>query len=1016
VATAEHEKLESLFSAALERRSGAERTSFLDAACSQDAACRSHVERLLRIQERLGSFLEVPAVETDATVQSPVPNEVMGTMIGRYKILEEIGEGGFGVVYLAQQEEPVRRRVALKILKLGMDTREVIARFEAERQALALMDHPNIARVLDAGATEAGRPYFVMELARGARITEYCDAHKLATADRLRLLLPVCHAVQHAHQKGIIHRDLKPGNVLVTLQDGQPVPKVIDFGIAKATSQRLTTKTLFTRLHQFLGTPEYMSPDQVAGEHDVDTRTDVYSLGVLLYELLTSVTPFDRATLRAASFDEIKRIIREVEPPKPSTRVQTLVLENAEVAACRRVEPAALHKLLRGDLDWIVMRALEKDRTQRYATAKDLADDIERHLRHEPVVAGPPSARYRLRKFVWRHRIGVLTGSIAVSALILGLVLASVGWVQAHQAQRALEEQRDAAREARGHEHEQRALAEAGAEEARKQAARSAAVSEFLQEMLSSVDPSKTLGREVTVRYALDEAAKRIESGALAQQPEVEATLRATLGETYAALGLYKTAEKHLRAAHAIQSRLLGPEQRETLRTSRALAGVLRVQGKFAEAETLLRQTAEAQRRVLGAEHPDTLTTLKELALALWGPRRFAEAEAIHRSTLETQRRTLGEEHPDTIESLGHLGAVCRAQGKLAEAEPLLRRALELSRRVLGDAHPATAVALNNLGHLLEDQGKPAEAESLYRQGYEVERQILGADHPRTALSMNDLLRVLRSQGKMEEVRPLVVERLARLRRAAERPDADASALHTYAWELLHCEPADVRDPAAALPVAQKAVALNGGEDAGMLETLALAFQMTGNLDQAIETQRRAIARARLGGPYSRSDLEAKLADYLVARGDVVEAARLPWDDLTSRVLGSFMGETVPGEALITQSEGLMREGRFDEAASVLRGCLATREKLLPQGNWLVADTRSRLGAALAGAARYAEAEPLLLDAYAAMSDNRLCPPDCRRQAVQRIVQLYESWGKAAQAAEWRLRLEDATPAAGGGG
>lgn len=1013
MATPEHERLEALFSAALEKNSWAERTAFLDEACGGDTALRSHVEGLLRMQGRIGSFLEVPAADFEATVETSASNGALGTMIGRYKIREEIGEGGFGVVYLAEQEEPVRRRVALKIIKLGMDTREVIARFEAERQALALMDHPNIARVLDAGATETGRPYFVMELVRGVRITDYCDAHKLSTPDRLKLFVPVCHAVQHAHQKGIIHRDLKPSNVLVTLQDGQPVAKVIDFGIAKATSQRLTTRTLFTSLHEFLGTPEYMSPDQVGGGLDVDTRTDVYSLGVLLYELLTGVTPFDRATLRKAPYDEIKRIIQEVEPPKPSTRVQALLLQGVDFAACRRAELVSLPKLLRGDLDWIIMRAMEKVRTQRYATAKDLADDIGRYLRHEPVVAGPPSAGYRLRKFAWRHRIGVATGAAAIGALVIGLVLATVGLIQANHAQKALAAERDAAREARAREHEQRALAEAGEDEARKQAARSATVSQFLQETLRSVDPSKALGREVTVRYVLDEAARKIAAGALAEQPEVEASVRATLGETYAALGLYATAEEHLRAARAVQSHLLGDEHRDTLRSCRALAGLLRVQGKFTEAEILLRQTAETQRRVLGAEHPDTLTSSKELGLALWGPRRFAEAEAIHRQTFETQRRTLGEEHPDTIESLGHLGAVFRAQGKLTEAAPLLRRALDLSRRVLGEEHPATAVALNNLGQLFEDQGDCAQAEPLYRRAYEVDRQVLGPDHPRTVIPMNDLLRVLRVQGKTAEVRPLIVERLARLQRAAERPDADAPALHAYAWELLHCEPDDLRDPATARSVAERAVTLNGGQDAGMLETLALAFQMTGNLPAAIETQRRAIARARLGGPYTRTDLEAKLIDYLVASGNVAEAARVSWQDLASRLLGSLMGESVPGESLVTQSEVLVREGRFDEAVALLRGCLASREKALPQGHWLLADTRSRLGAAIAGEGKYAEAEPLLRESCTVMLRDRLCPAASRRQAIQRMVELYEAWDKPDQAAEWRARLESATQETG---
>ena len=1008
MANLKHERLEELFRDALAKDSWAERTAFLDAACGDDAELRSHVEGLLKVHGRVGSFLDVPAGDPDTTLQTWTPSETVGTKIGRYKIIQEIGEGGFGVVYMAEQEEPVRRKVALKIIKLGMDTRQVIARFEAERQALALMEHSNIAAVLDAGATETGRPYFVMELVKGVTITEYCEQHKLTTRERLELLLPVCHAVQHAHQKGVIHRDLKPSNVLVTLHDSQPVPKVIDFGIAKATSQRLTEKTLFTEFRQFLGTPAYMSPDQAdLSGLDVDTRTDIYSLGVLLYELLTGTTPFDPATLRQASYDEIRRIIREVEPPKPSTRVQTLIAAGSPIAARQRSEPAALPRLLRGDLDWIVMKAMEKDRTRRYATAKDLADDIERHLRYEPVAAGPPGAAYKCRKFVRRHRLGVLAGALVGVALLTGLSLATTGLIQANRARTALELKRNEAEQARTIADEQRALAETSAREAREQAARSATVSEFLQEMLSSVDPSKALGREVTVRYVLDETARKIDEGALAGQPEVEAALRTTLGETYAALGVYDAAEIHLRAAQALRSRLLGDEHPDTLRSNRALAGLLRGKGQFVEAESLLRRTAETQRRVLGEQHPDTLTTLNELALALWGPGRFAEAETIHRRTLDIQRRVLGENHVDTVLSLGHVGAVCRAQRKFAEAEPLLRRALELSRRVFGEEHPRTADALSNLALLLEDEHDCAPAGALYRQTYDVDRRVLGADHPQTLLALNNLLRVLQFQKNTAEVRTLVAERLAYLKRAAERPSAAALALHAYAWDLLHCEPADLRDPAAALPVAQRAVELDGGRDAGMLETLALAFRMTGDSNQAIETQRRAIARAQVSGPHNRADLEAKLVDYLLEQGDLPGAARASWQGLAARVSTAIFADSTPGASLAAQSDTLLKEGRFQEAAASLRGCLAVRQKALPEGHWLIADTNSQLGAALAGEGKFAEAEPLLLEAYATLRDGRGVPADRTRAAVRRIVQLYESWGKADRAAEWRARLQE---------
>ncbi|HUU98855.1 MAG TPA: tetratricopeptide repeat protein [Phycisphaerae bacterium] len=1010
MSSAQHERLEQLFNATLERKTPAERAAFLAGACDDEPVLRASVEELLRAHDRAGSFLDAPAVDPNATLASAPASESPGTKIGRYKILQEIGEGGFGSVYLAEQEEPVRRKVALKIIKLGMDTKQVIARFEAERQALALMDHPNIAKVLDAGATETGRPYFVMELVKGVRITEYCDQSKLSTRQRLELFLLVCQAVQHAHQKGIIHRDIKPNNVLVTLHDTKPVPKVIDFGIAKATSHRLTEKTLFTEFRQFIGTPEYMSPDQAETSGlDVDTRTDIYSLGVLLYELLTGTTPFDARTLRSAGFDEIKRIIREVEPDRPSTRVATLAASGAGVGALRQSEPAALSKLIRGDLDWIVMKALEKDRTRRYQSASELANDVERHLNYEPVLAGPPGMAYKFSKFIRRNRVAVIAGSLIAVALVTGLSLATVGFIHATRASAALKLERDAAEaaqveaeQARLSEQDQRQLAEANAGRARQ-------ANEFLQEMLASVDPSKALGREVTMRYVLDEAAGKIDEGALAEQPEVEAAVRMTLGRTYQALGLYAAAEIHLRAAEEIRRKELGDEHPDTLRSRSVLAGLLTSQHKYAQAEALARRTAETQSRVLGAEHPDTLASRNRLGVALRRqdtPDKLAEAESIHGRTLEIQQRMLGDRHIDTLRSQVNLGSVYQAQARYGLAEKVLGEALEVERRVLGDEHPEVTRAMNNLALTLERQGKYQAAEELYRKTWELDRRILGPDHPRTQIPMNNLLRVLRDQNKVTELRPLVADGLDRLRRAAERPDADALALHAYAWELLTCEPADLRDPERALPVARRAVELDGGKDANILDTLALAFQMTGDLDWAIETQQRAVARARAGGPYNLAELEVRLADLLLERGDVLRAARVSWGGLAGRLRDSLASDSVVGGSLVLRAQALMEEGSFAEAEPLLRACLATRQKVLPEGHWLIADARSLLGVAVAGQGKFAQAEPLLLDAFARVKDNPQAPRDCKRQARQRIVRLYESWGKPDQAAEWRGPVE----------
>jgi len=693
-----------------------ERAAYLDKACDGEDNVRAEVETLLSAHDGGGELLQSPTATIAGAADGP------GTQIGRYKLLQLIGEGGFGSVYMADQEEPVRRKVALKIIKLGMDTKQVIARFEAERQALALMDHPSIAQVFDAGATDSGRPYFVMELVRGIPITEYCDQNNLTTIERLELFQSVCGAVQHAHQKGIIHRDIKPSNVMVTLHDGEPVPKVIDFGIAKATNQRLTEKTLFTEYHQFVGTPQYMSPEQAdMSGLDVDTRTDIYALGVLLYELLTGTTPFDAHRLRSMAYSEIHRVIREEDPDKPSTRLSTLGQAGMDTAKRRATDVAALRKALSGDLDWIVMMAIEKDRTRRYETANSLRLDVGRFLNTEPVFASPPSASYRVKKFLSRNRVSVAVVGAVALALLIGSGLATFGLLQARR---------------------ERTLARQEAEAVR-------AINDFYNDMLGAVDPTQSrhlsvfalergsltptrgsFDRQMSVVDMLKRAGERVEE-AFEGKPLLEAEVRETLTMTLIGLGEVPAGVAHGNRVGEIRAELLPEDHPDRLRTEFGAA--------FASGSAdRVREVRDAIERVYGPDHPKTLSATTFLAQIMTvdrsinpqmqkGPSRYSQAEELFRETLEKQREILGNEHRDVLHTMLEWASWYQWGGRGEESEPLAREAYETAQRILSPDDALTLKAANILGWALNFQGRYEEGEEYLREVLERQERVFGS-------------------------------------------------------------------------------------------------------------------------------------------------------------------------------------------------------------------------------------------------------------------------------------------------
>jgi serine/threonine protein kinase/tetratricopeptide (TPR) repeat protein len=918
--------------------------------------------------------------ETGFTPSTP---ETTRTVIGHYHLLQRIGEGGMGEVWLAEQKEPVRRRVALKLVKAGMNTREVMARFESERQALALMEHPAIAKVFDAGSTLDGAPYFAMEYVAGVPITEYCDNHRLSIPERLELFTQVCEGVRHAHQKAVIHRDLKPSNILVAEVDGKATPKIIDFGVAKALSQKLTAHTMFTRVGALIGTPEYMSPEQaLSSGEDIDIRTDVYSLGIIFYELLAGAPPLE---LRKIAFDEFLRKLREEDPPKPSTKIRTQdAATSSELAEKRQTEPRALAKQIGGDLDAIALKALEKDRARRYGSVSDFAADIGRYLNHEAVLAVAPSVAYRARKFARRHRGALVTACAFVAVLVAAAV------VSVRQSIRA-----------------------------NREAAVAQAVSDFLRnDLLAQAGASTQSGPktkpdpDLKVRTALDRAAQRI-AGKFDKQPEVEAAIRDTMGQTYMDLGQYPEARTQLERALELRRHTLGAEDQKTLATARNLGNVALRQGKDAEAESILTNTVATQRRVLGAEHAETLASMIRLESVYEHETKYTQAEALAAQVVEMQRRKLGPENLSTLASMMSLALAYYDQGKYDQAEKLDNQIVESFRRVLGPEHPNTLGSMNNLALVYIGESKYAEAEALLSQTLDIKRRVLGPDHSDTLVTMNNLAGVYQEDGKYIRSEELISGALEIRRRVLgpEHPDT-LESMHNLA-RVNYLQGRYEQAEAQFSRTVEMRRRVIGPEHAKTLLSmwmLAAVYAAQGKyaraeplFKQTSETSRRVLGPEH---PYTLGEL-GDFAFMYQQEGDYARAESVAAEVLTSRRHRS--GSQNPNTVSSALDLGLAcaSEGKFTESEALAREALEFYQKEEPD-DWQRYRAESVLGESLAGEKKFAEAEPLLSEGYQGMlaRRDRIAIPDRYHldRAREWLVQLYSAWGKPEKAAEWKKK------------
>jgi serine/threonine protein kinase/Flp pilus assembly protein TadD len=869
-----------------------ERSGFLRKACAGDDSLLAEVESLLSSFDSAPTFLEDSPAAGLASAQSRALN---GKRIGSYRILREIGQGGMAVVYLAERaDDEYRKQVAIKMLKPGTGRDEILRRFRIERQALAALDHPSIVRLLDGGSTEDGLPYLIMEYVDGVRIDQYCDAHKLPITERLQLFRAVCMALQYAHENLVIHRDLKPSNILITKQG---VVRLLDFGIAKVLNPQWSPEATLTQTDWRPMTPDYASPEQIRGQA-ITTATDVYSLGVLLFELLSGHRPY-RST--GQSLLEVERMVCETEPEKPSLVIYRKEENGSDpgdsvspitperVSSERGLQPSELERRLRGDLDTIVMKALEKDPSRRYGTAAELSADIGRYLLHEPVLARPASATYRTRKYVRRHPVGVTVAAGLV------LLLAGFAVMQFFQLRRITRERDRATR-----------------------------VTEFMEAMFKVSNPSEARGNSITAREILDKSSKDIDTG-LAQDPELQAQMMFVMGDVYRGLGLFPRAQQLYQRSADIRRRTLGPENAETLRSLDALGWILNQEGHAAEAEKLQRETVNTRRRVFGTENPDTLKAMSNLGWTLDREGQYSEAEKLDREVIDTRRRISMPDTHETLATLANLAAVLGHEGHFAEAEKLKRENLDLDRRILGPEDPETLTAMNNLAATLLHEGHYADAEKLQRETLDLQRRILGPEHPDTLRSMNNLAHTLSSEDHIVEAEQLQREALATKQRVLGPEHQDTLwAMSSLAWTLQkegHFSDAE-KLLRQTLEIQQRVLGPERPNTLSTMGNLAVVLGKEGRYSDAEKLGRQTMeAMRRVLGPEHPYLLQTadELAHTLSREGLYVEAEKLARE--TIEIQRRVVGPVHPDTASTTYDLAciLAQTGRSDEAISLLR-------------------------------------------------------------------------------------------------